>query len=141
MDVKSTDFHLYDYKQSDQMMMVEEKNLLMQLQAEAEMCSRKEHTADEVTAAIGMILMHYQVFSEVQFTPKNKHITLTTTSTAKQTPRIQSLAKSNSSLHGIQRHVEMKHQIRKTRKSNSSKSSLLASCRNILKEFLSQNSM
>lgn len=33
------------------------------------------------------------------------------------------------------------HQIRRNRRGNYSKSSLLASCRNILKEFLAQNSL
>lgn len=86
--------------------------------------------------------MHYQAVSDAQFTPKNKPIVQGSTS---KPPSIreencpQTVAKEDTILHNIQHTTDMK---RKNRKSAANKSSsLLASCRNILKEFLSQNSM
>lgn len=92
-----------------------------------------------------MMLMHYQAVSEAQNTPKNKSINTTPVTYShhhdqRSVTKPQSI---NKSLHGVQKtNVDtMKPQVRKHRKSNSSNSSLLASCRNILKEFLSQNSL
>ncbi|XP_073820859.1 uncharacterized protein [Musca autumnalis] len=139
MEAKSSQFSLYDYSRQSERMF-DEKDLLKQLDQEAELCIN-EHTEDEVTAAIGMMLMHYSAVSDAQFTPKNKPIIQ---GTAKPLPvreekYPQTVKKEDTVLHSIQHTTEMK---RKNRKSAASKSSsLLASCRNILKEFLSQNSI
>lgn len=147
MEGKVSQLYYYERKASADLLIVEEKKLLKHLQEEAVLCCKNERTEDELTAAIGMMLMHYQAVAETQNTPKNKTINsdLVISSHCRQqhernTIKPQSLTRS---LHGVQKtHIDtMKPQVRKNRKSNSSKSSLLASCRNILKEFLSQNSL
>ncbi|XP_073821622.1 uncharacterized protein [Musca autumnalis] len=111
MEVQPHEIALYHYNQ----ILFEEKDILRQLEEEAEHYNN-EHSEDELAAAIAMMLMYYQVMPEPQVTPRNKFI---------------AQSRASSSLHHY-------HEKRKNHKSGARQSvSLLACCRNILKEFLS----
>lgn len=88
--------------------------------------------------------MYYRSPSGTQFTPKNRPLQQNTASVKCQQfengTMVNPASLNNVALESVleQTRTRQKHV---KRKSNSNRSSLLASCRNILKEFLSQNGM
>lgn len=90
-----------------------------------------------------MMLMHYQaVVKEPEYPNKNKFAAQIQQQKQRQLKPKLTITKVHATATTQNIRIDsMKQQIRKNRKNNYNKSSLLASCRNILKEFLSQNSL
>ncbi|XP_046801015.1 uncharacterized protein LOC124418492 [Lucilia cuprina] len=139
MEVKNIQYYLYNDNgvSTAEAVMVEENRLLKQLE-EAVSASKDQHSEDEINAAVAMMLMHYQAITEPELTPKNNFITQVPQPKEKQLKASVTITKVNSTQNINLNTIEQ--QIRQNRKSSYSKSSLLSACRNILKEFLSQNS-
>ncbi|KAM7351297.1 uncharacterized protein ACRADG_004214 [Cochliomyia hominivorax] len=145
MEVKqSIQYYLYENQsQTTDIVMVEENKLLKQLQ-EAVHNSKNDHSEDELTAAVAMMLMHYQAIdTEPDSTPKNKFAIQIEEQKEEQLESNLNITNDHATAAPSQDNSidTIRQQIRRNRRSNYSRSALLASCRNILKEFLSQNSL
>ncbi|XP_046801014.1 uncharacterized protein LOC111687174 [Lucilia cuprina] len=140
MEVKNIQYYLYDDEEgasTAEAVMLEETNLLQHID-EAVQANKDIYSEDELNAATAMMLMHYQAIVH----PQTVNTYNFDAQTCQQKEKLQTPKSMMTKEHNNQNiHMDTMEQIRQYRKCNYTQSSLLASCRNILKEFLAQNGL